>query len=728
MAGDGGGVPRDAVFEVLPTPYVVLSPELRVLDMNAEYLEVTGRRREDLLGALFLEAFPPPADTLGPDGRSELQASLETVRETGRPDTLPVQKYPIAGVDGRLTERHWLARHVPVLDAAGRVLAIVQRTEDITEFSLERDRVAGLAADDHGWRQRAERVEADLFVRARQLADALAAKDAAARQVAAQADVALALTNASSYEEVEAIVVGRGLPVLGVDGGGIVTPADGGGWRITVNDALGEITQTTYPSAPWDSMIPGCWSARTGRRLLLPTRAAGLAYDAEVMNGIYETTGRSAWALIPMAVGDTRLGSLAAAWIEERELDRDELDLLDAFAAQCAQALLRITTAREQEAAVAELQQLAGSLQQALLTPPPQPAGLQIAVRYRPAGHHAQVGGDWYDALVTPSGDTVLVIGDVVGHDSVAAASMGQLRGVLRTLAYDADRGGAADSPAAILTRLEHAAVGLAVDTMATLVLARIDRSVGAGGARRMHWTNAGHPLPMLLRADGTVELLDTKPDVLIGVAADSERHDHAVDLPPGSTLLFYTDGLVERRDASQEIGLDAVGVTLGPLAGLELEALCDAVLERLAPGPGEDDTALLAVRVGEASGPGDLTGAAATQLPFSTAAPSLGRAFLAAHDVGLPQPVRDAAELLVSELVSNAVRHGAPDICLQVRIDPARLVVSVSDGGSDRPVEPEASVTRPTGRGLLITGAFADDWGVRADGAGKAVWFALDL
>ncbi|MHA3701659.1 SpoIIE family protein phosphatase [Jatrophihabitans sp. YIM 134969] len=735
-AGARPRVARDAVFEVLPTPYVVLSADLRVLDMNSEYLRVTGRSRAELLERNFLEAFPPPEHTLGPDGRSELQTSLEKVVATGERDTLPVQKYPIADPDGRMVERHWLAVHVPVLDADGRVVAVVQRTEDITEFARERERVEALAVEggDDAWRRRAERVEADLFVRARELADALAAKDAVARQLAAQADVALALTNATDFAEVEAIVVGRGLPVLGVDGGGIVTPDPDGGWRITVNDALGEHTQATYPSAPWDSMIPGCWSARTGQRLLLPNREAGHAYDAEVMAGIYETTGRSAWALIPMAVGDVRLGSLAAAWIDDHELDQDELDLLDAFAAQCAQALLRIRTAEEQEAALVELQQLAESLQRALLTPPPQPDGLQVAVRYRSAGHHAQVGGDWYDALVTPSGETVLVIGDVVGHDSAAAAAMGQLRGVLRTLAYDADRGGTADTPAAILTRLEHAAVGLAVDTMATLVLARIDPAdPAAGGSRRMHWSNAGHPLPVLVHADGRVEVLDTKPDILIGVAADAERHDHTVDLPPGSTLLGYTDGLVERRDLSQEIGLDRLREVLAPLAGLDLDALLDALLAELAPEPGEDDTALLAVRVTgtPASGPGDLEDAAAVDLPFSVDAPAVARAFVADRAASLPEDVRSDAVVLVSELASNAVRHGAPGVCLQVRVDPDRLVVAVHDAGDRLPVTPGVDHARASGRGLLITAALADAWGVldadaSTGGRGKTVWFEL--
>ena len=220
----------------------------------------------------------------------------------------------------------------------------------------------------------------------------------------------------------------------------------------------------------------------------------------------------------------------------------------------------------------------------------------------------------------------------------------------------------------------------------------------------------------------------------VIGVAADTERHDHTAELPPGSTLLLYTDGLVERRDANQEIGLDTLREVLAPLAGLELEALCDAALAVLAPDPGEDDTALLAVRVGETTrtGPGDLAAAAATELPFTPEAPSRARAFLGERAAGLPEPVVSTAALLVSELVSNAVRHGAPNICLQVRVDPDRLVVAVRDGGWHLPVAPGADLGRTSGRGLLITSALADAWGVVADdaatgGRGKTVWFELD-
>ena len=249
---------------------------------------------------------------------------------------------------------------------------------------------------------------------------------------------------------------------------------------------------------------------------------------------------------------------------------------------------------RELSAREAQQRELADRLQQALLTPPPEPEHLEIVVRYQPAAREAQVGGDWYDAFLQPDGAVVLVIGDVVGHDGQAAARMGQLRGLLRALAYDS-----ADGPAAVLTRTERAARGLAVDGLATVVVARVERTpdLPVTGSRTLRWTNAGHLPPVLLHADGSTELLDTEPDVLVGLDADLERQDHTVQVPDGSTLLLFTDGLVERRGEHLDIGLLALQAVLRGLAHLPLPQLCDELLARMSPQAGDDDIALLAVR-----------------------------------------------------------------------------------------------------------------------------------
>lgn len=237
---------------------------------------------------------------------------------------------------------------------------------------------------------------------------------------------------------------------------------------------------------------------------------------------------------------------------------------------------------------------LSERLQQALLTPPPEPDHLHVVVRYQPAGHEALVGGDWYDAFLQPDGATMLVIGDVVGHGGDAAAAMGQLRGLLRALAYDDD-----GPPSAVLTRTEHAARGLAVSTLATAVLARIERQpdVPVSGRRKLRWSNAGHPPPLLLAPDGSTRLLESPPDLMLGVDPDAPRSDHTVEIEDGSTLLLVTDGLLERRGHDLDEGMAAVRAALADLGGRPLDELCDTLLARLVPGRGVDDVALVAVR-----------------------------------------------------------------------------------------------------------------------------------
>ena len=264
-------------------------------------------------------------------------------------------------------------------------------------------------------------------------------------------------------------------------------------------------------------------------------------------------------------------------------------DLTDRLAARRQAAELRRVTER-----AAEQRALSDRLQQALLTPPPEPDHLQVAVRYRPAAHGAQVGGDWYDAFLQPDGATMLVIGDVIGHDSDAAAAMGQLRGLLRALAYDND-----EPLSATLSRTEHAARGLAVSTMATVVLARVERhpDVPVASTRVLRWSNAGHLPPVLLAPDGSTTLLETRPELMLGIDPDAPRTDHTAELGDGDTLLLVTDGLVERRDADLDQGLAMMREVLRDLGETSLEELCDTLLDRMVRAAGADDVALVAVR-----------------------------------------------------------------------------------------------------------------------------------
>ena len=245
----------------------------------------------------------------------------------------------------------------------------------------------------------------------------------------------------------------------------------------------------------------------------------------------------------------------------------------------------------------ARQRQLAETLQRSLLTTPRRTPLGRLAVRYTPAAEAARVGGDWYDAFAQPGGATTLVIGDVVGHDTAAAAAMGQLRSLLRGIAAYSDAG-----PAEVLRGLDQAMATLGVDTYATAAVARFERSPedAAAGRTRMCWSNAGHLPPLVLGPDGRpVDLPAAPGDLLLGVDPDSPRHESALVLERGSTVLLFTDGLVERRGLDLDAGLAALADAVASLAGRGLGELCDEVIERLVHGVPEDDVALVALRLG---------------------------------------------------------------------------------------------------------------------------------
>jgi PAS domain S-box-containing protein len=235
---------------------------------------------------------------------------------------------------------------------------------------------------------------------------------------------------------------------------------------------------------------------------------------------------------------------------------------------------------------------LADALQRSMLTEPPRIADCEIVVRYVPAAEGAEIGGDWYDAFQQSTGTTVLAIGDVVGHDTRAAAAMGQVRSLLRGISFSS--GG---SPSWVLTELDRSLAGLGVHTMATALVAHLEPA--DGGSMLLRWSSAGHPPPVLLDASGKVRLLEgASADLLLGVDPDAGREDRTAVLERGTTVLLYTDGLVERRDRDIDAGTDELLRVLGECTGLPLDKVCDRVLRRMFLPDAEDDVAVLAVRL----------------------------------------------------------------------------------------------------------------------------------
>ena len=292
-------------------------------------------------------------------------------------------------------------------------------------------------------------------------------------------------------------------------------------------------------------------------------------------------------AFLPLGYAGQNLGAMALIWDHPKELTGDELATITALASYTSQSLSRALLLQEQSDALVVLQS-------ALLPRLPDTGELEMAARYRPAAARGQVGGDWYDAVVMPSGATSLMIGDVVGHDIGAAATMGQMRTTLRALAWAVD-----DPPSRQVLRLEEAMLDLGVEGMATLVYGRIEEP-GIDGSRVLRWTNAGHPPPLLVHPDGSARFLEDRAgDLMLGVLPDAHRTDNRTDVPRGSLLLLYTDGLVERRGEDLDQGLTRLRVSATAHAALPSEAFLDQVLHDLHDGELADDVAVLAVRFG---------------------------------------------------------------------------------------------------------------------------------
>jgi len=240
--------------------------------------------------------------------------------------------------------------------------------------------------------------------------------------------------------------------------------------------------------------------------------------------------------------------------------------------------------------------QLAEELQRSLLTPPPEPDHAHIVVRCIPASESARVGGDWYDASMQPGGATMLVIGDVVGHDAQAAAAMGRLHGLLRGIATATDAG-----PAQVLTGLDQVMELLQVQTLATAVIARLEQTTEEfdRGVTRLVWASAGHPALLVVHADGRLEFLEGgRAELLLGVDPTTARTEQTIELDRGATVLLGTDGLVEERGSDLDQGQQRLQEVVADLVDLPLEELCDALVARMVDGHPDDDIALVAVRL----------------------------------------------------------------------------------------------------------------------------------
>ncbi|MFI9270060.1 SpoIIE family protein phosphatase [Kitasatospora sp. NPDC052896] len=456
------------------------------------------------------------------------------------------------------------------------------------------------------------------------------------------------------------------------------------------------------------STPPGM-ALQRNQAVLVPTVTEDLATDyATALGGpglVPVVSGRS-MLVLPLSARGTVLGILKLLRLSDRAPfdEGDAATLLELS----ARAALSLDNARLHRAE----SKVATTLQRSMIpTRPPKIPGVQIAHRYMPGDRRAEVGGDWFDAIQLPGSRVALVVGDVMGHGLHSAAAMGRFRTAMQTLA-------ALDLPAGQLLRhLDNLAQKLGDDHLATCLYAVYDPI-----NRTCELASAGHVPPVLVHPDGSGELLEIPAGAPIGVGG-VPFVAKTIDVSDGSMLVMCTDGLVEVRGGDIGAGLAALCGNLIDPRRTPDEA-CDTVLDRLHTEDRKDDVALLVARFDGVAETEVATWTLAVDRAEVRRARTLVREQLAAWQLAA---LSDTTELLVSELVTNAVRVARDYVQLQlIRVD--KLLVEVSDDNHMLPsLEPAESMDE-NGRGLNLVSKLAERWGTARKAVGKVVWFEQPL
>ncbi|WP_185992921.1 SpoIIE family protein phosphatase [Streptomyces sp. 130] len=422
--------------------------------------------------------------------------------------------------------------------------------------------------------------------------------------------------------------------------------------------------------------------------------------------------GITSAAYLPLIAQARPIGALGLLYSGKGGFTADERNLLLALGSSIAQSLQRAML-YEQEHDLAE------GLQQAMLPRRiPDVPGARIAVRYRSARLGRDIGGDWYDVIPLPGGRVGAVIGDVQGHDTHAAAVMGQLRIVLRAYAAEGH------SPATVMARASVFLHELDTDRFATCTYAEADLTTGV-----VQLVRAGHVDPLVRDADGGCRRVPSEGGLPLGLSAEFGRLEYpvgTVELDPGQTMVLFTDGLVELPGADLDEGTQRLTalVTDGPQ---DLDQLADRLCASVDERGGEDDVALLLLSRKAAQAPqpgGRLQQHVAQNDPEAlSSARHMIRAAVRAWGAG---DRADEVELAADELVTNALMHtdGGAIVTIRVLAGPERrLRIDVEDRSSALPRRRDAGEAGVSGRGLLLVDQLADGWGVESRGTGKCVW-----
>ncbi|WP_255951065.1 SpoIIE family protein phosphatase [Streptomyces odontomachi] len=667
----------------LPVPVAVYNRDARFVACNEAMTHVMGRPEHEMLGLTLWEMEPTwPFD--------EYDRLQRQVLRTGE----MVFHEELAQTPGEIREHLWSMYISPLKDEVGTVQGLSSAVFDTTEQYWARRRLAIL-------NDASLRIGTTLDV-------TRTAEELAEVAVAGFADFV-------TVDLLESVALGdEPAPVPLDDPVTVRRAAQRSVLEGCPESVLAPGHTTVYPAdtPPARTLITGRGSRhRPGEPGLREWITSSAARTESMATHMIHST-----MMVPLRARGATLGLVH--FLRHRTPDpfsEDDLLLAEEMAARAAVSVdnaRRYT--RERRTALA--------LQRSLLPErSPALAAMEISHRYLPAGSGADVGGDWFDAIPLSGARIALVVGDVVGHGIHASATMGRLRTAVRTLA-DVDL-----APDELLTHLDDLVIRLDREE-GPEVRGRAQEASGEVGAtclyavydpvsRRCTMARAGHPPPALVTPDGEVRFLDLPAGPPLGLGG-LPFEAAEMELEEGSLLALYTDGLVEAADRDIEVGLDLLRRALSHPAD-ELEATCERVMRTVLTSRPADDAALMLARTSAL----DADKVRTWQLPKDPAAVAGARKMAGEQMAawGLME-ASFTTELIVSELVTNAVRYGAPPIELRLIRD-STLICEVSDGSSTAPHLRRARVFDEGGRGLLLVAQVAERWGSRQTPTGKTIW-----
>ncbi|MGP3923468.1 SpoIIE family protein phosphatase [Streptomyces sp. 8N616] len=670
-----------------PVGMAVVDRDLRCIWLNDALVASGGLAREERLGRRLSEVLPDlPAADLEDRMRQVLEAGEAVIdyEFRGRTEAYPKQ------------DRAYSASFFRLDDAEGGVLGVCYIVVDVTDRWRARQRLAIL-------NDASTRIGNSLDVRR-------TAQELAEVAVPMLADFVCVdlLASVVKGEEQEPGPLGPDVPLVRSG-------------QQSVREGCPEASVAVGEPVGYAPSAPLVLALREGRSALEPVFAAGLwAEDDPLRAAKMWDFGIHSAMVVPVAARGVTLGAAAFyRWQRPESFERDDLVLAEEFVARAAVCIDNARRYTREHASALALQR--SLLPQAL----PEQTAAEVAHRYLPAGERGGVGGDWFDVIPLSGSRVALVVGDVVGHGLHAAAAMGRLRAAVHTLA-DLDM-----PPDELLAHLDDLAIRLCAEETGTGVAgdtavlgATCLYAVYDPVTRRCGLARAGHPAPAIVTPGGAVDFPDLPAGPPLGLGG-LPFEALEVELPERSLLALFTNGLLQVNAHDVGAGADRLSQSLASLsrahADRPVEDICAAVIDSMidADRRPDDDVALLVART-HALGADRV---ASWDLPADPAVVADARSRTARQlaEWGLEE-IGFTSELLVSELVTNAIRYGVGPIRLRLIRDRG-LMCEVSDGSSTSPRLRHARTTDEGGRGLLLVAQLSRRWGTRHTAAGKTIW-----